>query len=84
MLSRLSAVRRAPRVIFVSQRFTSSVKEGSVANSQGFKKKENAHESEYARKHEVEQLKKLRAQIEQKKIELEQLEKEHEVVSKSS
>ncbi|KAK7443550.1 hypothetical protein VKT23_015723 [Stygiomarasmius scandens] len=83
MLSRL-AVRRAPRVVFVSQRFTSSVKEGSVAQTKGFKDKESAHENEYARKHDAELLQKLKAQIEQKKIELEQLQKEHANVENKS
>ncbi|KAJ3856710.1 MAG: hypothetical protein NXY57DRAFT_1014365 [Lentinula lateritia] len=76
MFSRL-AVRRAPRVATVSVRYSSSAKEGSVAQSRGFKERESAVENEYAHKQEHAKLMKLKAEIELKKIELEKLEKEH-------
>ncbi|KIJ61215.1 hypothetical protein HYDPIDRAFT_31519 [Hydnomerulius pinastri MD-312] len=50
--------------------YTSSVKEGSVAQSKGFSKKEKAHEDEYARRHEADLLRKLKAEIEAKKQEV--------------
>ncbi|TDL27021.1 hypothetical protein BD410DRAFT_783164 [Rickenella mellea] len=54
---------------------------GSVASSKGsFSKKEKAHEDQYARQTEERQLKKLREQIELKKRELENLQKEHDQV----
>ncbi|CAK5271438.1 unnamed protein product [Mycena citricolor] len=70
------AARRLPRALMTPKRFYSE-DAGSVAKSKGFNKKEQAHENEYARRHEAEQLAKMRANIEQKKTELEQLEKEH-------
>jgi hypothetical protein len=51
--------------------------EGSVASSKGFSAKEKAQEDQYARKHEVELLKKLRKEIEAKKSELASLEQQH-------
>ncbi|KAJ7088567.1 hypothetical protein C8R43DRAFT_1050801 [Mycena crocata] len=78
MLSRISAARRLPQLVATSKRFTSSLKEGSVAQSKGFSEKEKAHENEYARRHEAQLLQKMRAEIEKKKTELEQLEKEHQ------
>ncbi|KAJ7482194.1 hypothetical protein B0H11DRAFT_2022015 [Mycena galericulata] len=83
MLSRISqtAARRLPTLAAVTaapKRFTSSRQEGSVAQSKGFSEKERAHENEYARRHETQQLEKLRAEIEKKKTELDQLQKEHE------
>ncbi|KAF8890706.1 hypothetical protein BD779DRAFT_243636 [Infundibulicybe gibba] len=82
MLSRLS-VRRAPRFTAIALRYSSSQVEGSVAQSKGFNKKEKAHEDEYARRHEAELLKKMREQIEAKKKELDNLEKEHQELSQS-
>ncbi|KAJ3727320.1 hypothetical protein DFJ43DRAFT_1086161 [Lentinula guzmanii] len=76
MFSRL-AVRRAPRSATMSVRYTSSIKEGSVAQSRGFKDRESAVESEYVHKQEQAYLKKLKAEIEFRKIELEKLEKIH-------
>ncbi|KAJ7160874.1 hypothetical protein C8R46DRAFT_1105801 [Mycena filopes] len=78
MLSRLSALRRVPQLTAASKRFTSSLKEGSVAQSKGFSEKERAHENEYVRRTEAEKLKKLRAEIERKKNELDDLQKEHD------
>ncbi|KAG1749095.1 uncharacterized protein EDB91DRAFT_1112429 [Suillus paluster] len=64
--------RRAPAIpltrLALSRGYTSSVKEGSVAQSKGILEK--AHEDEYARKHEAELLRKLKAEIEAKKEEL--------------
>jgi len=51
--------------------------EGSVARSRGFDKKEKAHEDQYTRKHELEQLQKLRKDIEAKQKELAKLEEKH-------
>ncbi|KAJ6531994.1 hypothetical protein B0H19DRAFT_1189506 [Mycena capillaripes] len=70
MFSRIPVARRVPHISAVSRRFTSSLKEGAVAQSKGFSEKERAHENEYARRHETQQLEKLRADIEKKKIEL--------------
>ncbi|KAJ6482955.1 hypothetical protein C8R47DRAFT_1133308 [Mycena vitilis] len=78
MLSRISAARRLPQLTASSKRFTSSLKDGSVAQSKGFSEKERAHENEYARRHEAQQLEKMRAEIEKKKAELDQLTAEHE------
>ncbi|KAH7922511.1 hypothetical protein BV22DRAFT_1037407 [Leucogyrophana mollusca] len=78
MLAHLT--RRAPsvsRTALAARRYTSSVKEGSVAQSKGFSKKEKAHEDEYARKHEAELLRKLKNEIEAKKQELAELENQH-------
>ncbi|KAG2348556.1 hypothetical protein BDR05DRAFT_526754 [Suillus weaverae] len=56
--------RRVPLTrLIISRSYTSSVREGSVAQSKGFSKKEKAHEDEYARKHEAELLRKLKAEV---------------------
>ncbi|KAF7345062.1 INH1 subunit of the mitochondrial F1F0 ATP synthase [Mycena venus] len=78
MLSRISVVRRLPQLTATSKRFTSSLKEGSVAQSKGFSEKERAHENEYARRQEQQSLAKLKAEIERKKTELDQLQAEHD------
>ncbi|KAH9837684.1 uncharacterized protein C8Q71DRAFT_753941 [Rhodofomes roseus] len=75
MLARItarSARLAVPRVSPVAAR-------GYAENS--FNKKEKAHEDQYARQHEAEQLKKLKAELEKKKEELAQLEKQHEELS---
>jgi len=82
MLSRIAAARRVPRIVGMSVRNTSSQREGSVAQSQGFNKKEKAHEDQYIRAQEQASLKKLKDQIEAKKAELAKLEEEHHEVSK--
>ncbi|KAG5651533.1 hypothetical protein H0H81_008295 [Sphagnurus paluster] len=82
MLSRVTAIRALPRVAFVPARFASSQVEGSVAQSKGFSKKEKAHEDEYVHRHEMELLAKMRAQIEKKKLELDELQKKHEELEK--
>jgi len=70
MLSRITAAsaRRIPRASLVATR-------GYSENQ--FNKKEKAHEDQYARQHEQEQIKKLKDQIEKKKAELADLEKQH-------
>ncbi|KAE9400849.1 hypothetical protein BT96DRAFT_992578 [Gymnopus androsaceus JB14] len=80
MFSRI-AIRRAPRLASMSVRYSSSVKEGSVAQSKGFKEKESAVENEYVHRQEHAYLKKLKADIELKKTELEKLQKEHSEVA---
>ncbi|KAJ6492620.1 hypothetical protein DFH09DRAFT_1338229 [Mycena vulgaris] len=69
MFSRISAVRRLPQLTVVPRRFTSSINVGLCRHIQGLQK-EKAHETAL--------LHKLKADIEKKKTELEQLEKEHE------
>jgi len=66
----------------MSARYSSSAKEGSVAQSKGFKEKESAVENEYIHRQEQAYLKKLKADIELKKAELEKLEKEHSDIGK--
>ncbi|KAJ6476308.1 hypothetical protein C8R45DRAFT_1009558 [Mycena sanguinolenta] len=78
MFSRLTVVRRLPQLTVTSKRFASSLKEGSVAQSKGFSEKERAHENEYARRHEAQQLEKIKAEIERKKTELNQLQAQHD------
>ncbi|EIM84399.1 uncharacterized protein STEHIDRAFT_123206 [Stereum hirsutum FP-91666 SS1] len=69
------APRRISAITFGAKRFTSSFKEGSTASSKEFGKKEKAHEDQYIHQHEAEKLKKLRAEFEAKKAELEAQEK---------
>ncbi|KAK7029858.1 INH1 subunit of the mitochondrial F1F0 ATP synthase [Favolaschia claudopus] len=78
MFSRLTVVRRLPQLTATSKRFTSSLREGSVAQSKGFSEKERAHENEYARRQEAQVLEKLKAEIERKKTELDQLQAQHD------
>ncbi|KAG6850394.1 hypothetical protein H0H93_013949 [Arthromyces matolae] len=84
MLARLSALRAVPRMAFVPVRYTSSQVEGSVAQSKGFSKKEKAHEDEYAHRHEMELLKKMRDEIAKKKVELEDLQKREDELTKKN
>ncbi|KAI0759654.1 hypothetical protein BC629DRAFT_1512353 [Irpex lacteus] len=76
MLSRISSssARRIPRVSPVATRW--------YTEQNSFNKKEKAHEDQYARQHEKEQLKKLKEEIERKKQELAELEKQHAEASK--
>ncbi|ETW79808.1 hypothetical protein HETIRDRAFT_410465 [Heterobasidion irregulare TC 32-1] len=79
--------RVVPRSIVLARgarTYTSSAREGSVATSKEFGKKEKAHEDQYARKHEREQLEKLKKEIDRKKAELADLQKQHDDVSKSA
>ncbi|KAI0060169.1 hypothetical protein BV25DRAFT_1828290 [Artomyces pyxidatus] len=64
--------------------YTTSAKEGSVASSREFSKKEKAHEDQYARKHERELLEKLKKEIDAKKAELDELEKQHAEAAKAA
>ncbi|KAF9472671.1 hypothetical protein BDN70DRAFT_777854, partial [Pholiota conissans] len=64
MISRVAAVRRLPRAFAVPARlYTIGRTEGSVAESKSFGKKEKAHEDQFIRKHEAEQLAKLKAEV---------------------
>ncbi|CCL99808.1 uncharacterized protein FIBRA_01832 [Fibroporia radiculosa] len=74
MLARIAttSVRRLPRAAPASVRLYSE---------DSFNKKEKAHEDQYARQHEAAQLKKIRKEIEKKKAELAELEKQHEAAS---
>ncbi|TBU41233.1 hypothetical protein BD309DRAFT_1082217 [Dichomitus squalens] len=80
MLARMTArsAVRAPRVAAtpIAVRFYS--------DQNSFNKKEKAHEDQYARKHEQEQLEKLRKQIADKQAELEKLQKEHDEINKKN
>ncbi|TRM63178.1 hypothetical protein BD626DRAFT_569218 [Schizophyllum amplum] len=76
--TRLTAARRAaPQLTTVAKRYASSVKDGSVASSKEFSKREKAQEDSYARQHEQELIKKMRDEIEKKRKELDVLEKQH-------
>ncbi|KNZ77317.1 hypothetical protein J132_05745 [Termitomyces sp. J132] len=80
MLARFSALRSFPRLVVVPVRHTSSKVEGSVAQSKEFRlcvfsKKEAAHENEYVHRHDLELLAKLKAEIEKKQQELDELHK---------
>ncbi|THH16215.1 hypothetical protein EW146_g4389 [Bondarzewia mesenterica] len=83
MLARITSRRLAVSALG-ARSYTSSIKEGSVAQSREFSKKERAHEDQYARKHEREQLEKLKKQIDAKKAELEKLQKEHDEISNNN
>ncbi|PPR03289.1 hypothetical protein CVT26_008123 [Gymnopilus dilepis] len=87
MLSRLSAVRRLPRTFAAPVRMYSDNlgrTQGTVAQHKGFDKKEKAHEDQFIRKHEAELLAKLREQIDSRKNEIAELEKQHEELSKKA
>ncbi|KAM6493177.1 hypothetical protein JOM56_011311 [Amanita muscaria] len=78
MLSRTIVARSVPRVF--AARYSTKPTEGSVAQSKSFGKKEKAHEDEYIHRREVEELAKLRKQIEKKKKELTELEQVREKI----
>ncbi|KAI9430868.1 hypothetical protein H4582DRAFT_1992008 [Lactarius indigo] len=81
MLARIS-FRQAPLAARVYARsYTSSIKEGSVAASREFGKKEKAHEDQYIKQEERRKLEKLRAEMEKKKAELAELQKQHDEIS---
>ncbi|TFK92518.1 hypothetical protein K466DRAFT_659237 [Polyporus arcularius HHB13444] len=79
MLARIAvrSAARAPRAAMtpVAARFYSE---------NAFNKKEKAHEDQYARQHEKEQLEKLKKQIADKKAELERLQQEHDQLNKDA
>ncbi|KAF8494386.1 hypothetical protein F5888DRAFT_1717291 [Russula emetica] len=65
------ALRQLSLAARVSARsYTSSAREGSVASSKEFGKKEKAHEDQYIKREERRKLEKLKAQMEKKKTEL--------------
>ncbi|KAI9457400.1 hypothetical protein HD554DRAFT_2142679 [Boletus coccyginus] len=71
------ATRRVPATLArraALVRHTSSFKEGSVAQSKEFGKRERAQEEEYARRHDADLLRKLKSQLEEKKKEIAELE----------
>ncbi|KAF5347298.1 hypothetical protein D9756_009891 [Leucocoprinus leucothites] len=69
MLARLTATRRLPQILSV--RYSSGIRDqGSVAHSKEFSKKEKAHEDQFVRQHEQEQIRKLREKINKKQAEL--------------
>ncbi|KAI9430066.1 hypothetical protein H4582DRAFT_2020589 [Lactarius indigo] len=89
MLARIS-FRQAPLAARVYARsYTSSIKEGSVAASREFGyafmafslQKEKAHEDQYIKQEERRKLEKLRAEMEKKKAELAELQKQHDEIS---
>ncbi|TEB19474.1 hypothetical protein FA13DRAFT_1799842 [Coprinellus micaceus] len=71
------ALRRAATAVsarrVATRAYSTGRTEGSVAESRGFNKKEKAHEDQYIRQHEADQLKKLRESIKDKHAELEKL-----------
>lgn len=83
---RNSIARRLPAATtpMLGRGFSNVYSEGSVAQSKGFNKKEKAHEDQYTRKHEREQLEKLRKEIEAKQAELAKLEEKTGEKPKSS
>ncbi|KAI0270568.1 hypothetical protein BC834DRAFT_967335 [Gloeopeniophorella convolvens] len=83
MLSRIAARRVSLAARASARSYTSSVREGSVAASREFGKKEKAHEDQYVKAGERKQLEKLRAEIDRKKAELAELEKQHAEVKSS-
>ncbi|KAI5119280.1 hypothetical protein M0805_008060 [Coniferiporia weirii] len=83
LATRITSIRRAP--VFVARLARPySDGEGSVARSKEFSKKEKAHEDQFVKQHEQAQLKKLRAEINAKKAELEALEKKQSEASGKS
>ncbi|THG98237.1 hypothetical protein EW026_g3919 [Hermanssonia centrifuga] len=70
MLARIApaSVRRLPRAAPVAVRFYSE--------QNSFNKKEKAHEDQFAREHEREQLKKLKEDLEKTKAKIAELEKQ--------
>jgi len=76
MLARIS-LRQVPLSARVYARsYTSSARVGSVASSKAFGKKEKAHEDQYIKQEERKKLEKIRAQMDKKKAELAELEKQ--------
>ncbi|KAG2005744.1 hypothetical protein CC2G_002124 [Coprinopsis cinerea AmutBmut pab1-1] len=83
-LRRLATPRALPTAALTSVRhYSLGRSEGSVAQSREFGKKEKAHEDQYVKRHEAEQLAKLKASIEAKKAELKDLESQHEALEKN-
>jgi len=81
-MSSLISIRQLSLAARASVRsYTSSTREGSVAASKEFGKKEKAHEDQYIKREERRKLEKLRAEMEKKKSELAELQKEHDQIS---
>jgi hypothetical protein len=81
MLARIS-FRQVPLAARVYARsYTSSFREGSVAASKEFGKKEKAHEDQYIKREERRKLEKIRAEVEKKKAELAELQRQHDEIS---
>ncbi|KAJ2934572.1 hypothetical protein H1R20_g2535, partial [Candolleomyces eurysporus] len=83
-LRTVAARRVVSRVPVAARAYTVGRSEGSVAESRGFNKKEKAHEDQYVHKHEAEQLAKLRAQIDSKNAELENLKAQEAELEKNA
>ncbi|KAJ7608905.1 hypothetical protein DFH06DRAFT_1346584 [Mycena polygramma] len=94
MFSRLSAIRRLPHLSAPSKRYTSSLKEGSVAQSKGFGSVPPVFGpslaiygyigSEKERAQENQYAHHVVVQIEKKKKELQQLQAQHDELHKST
>jgi len=83
MYSRI-ALRQLSLAARVSTRsYTSSARDGSVAASREFGKKEKAHEDQYIKKEERRKLEKIKEKMEKKKYELAELQKEHDHIASS-
>ncbi|KAK0189745.1 hypothetical protein F5146DRAFT_1052334 [Armillaria mellea] len=67
---RIPAARRITNLSVAQRRYTSSLKEGAVAQSKGFQAKEKAVENQYAHNVEMQQLEKLKAELEAQKKKL--------------
>ncbi|KAF8736348.1 hypothetical protein AX14_000461 [Amanita brunnescens Koide BX004] len=76
MLARTIVARRIPQMLSV--RHNSGSYAGSVAQSQGFGRKEKAHEDEFVHRQELAKLQKMKEEIARKQQELDSLQKEHE------
>jgi len=81
MLSRISLRQISLGARASARSYTSSSREGSVAASREFGKKEKAHEDQYIKQEERKKLEKIRAKMEKKKAELAELQKEAEQIS---
>jgi len=83
MYSRI-ALRQLSLAARVSARsYTTSAREGSVAASREFGKKEKAHEDQYIKKEERRKIEKLKEKMDKKKAELAALQKEHDQIASS-
>ncbi|KAL4077609.1 hypothetical protein J3A83DRAFT_4368940 [Scleroderma citrinum] len=74
MLARVSPTLYARRLSLAMRTYSTGRSEGSVAQTREFGKKEKAHEDEYARRHDAELLRKLKADIEAKQKQVAELE----------
>jgi len=83
MLSRISLRQLSLGARASARSYTSSSREGSVAASREFGKKEKAHEDQYIKQAERKKLEKIRAEMEKKKAELAELQEEAEQISKA-